>query len=59
MRKTKIHKLLTQISQSAKHMRNLSDTKPMFCYNELKASLLQTVDEINKLCSEVQDEVFS
>lgn len=58
MRKTKIHKLLTQISQSARQMRSLSDTQPMFCYNDLKKKLLQTVDEINKLCSEVQDEVF-
>lgn len=61
MRKTKIHAILTDISQIARIMRRDSDVTPMYRYNdiEFKKRLLKAKDEICILCTKLQDECFT
>lgn len=60
MRKTKIHAILTDISQIARDMRKDSDGTPMCRYNdvEFKKRLLKAKDAICILCTKLQDECF-
>ena len=60
MRKTKIHAILTEISQVARETRKMSDCTCMLVYNDVKSKkyILDTIDKINVLCTKLQDEVF-
>ena len=60
MRKTKIHAILTEISQVARKARKISDCTCMLEYNGLKSKkyILNTKDKINELCTKLEDEVF-
>lgn len=60
MRKTKIHAILTEISQAAREARKISDCTCLSEYNDIKTKkyILNTIDKINVLCTKLQDEVF-
>lgn len=60
MRKTKIHAILTEISQVAREARKISDCTCIREYNDIKTKkyILKTIDKINELCTKLQDEVF-
>lgn len=60
MRKTKIHAILTEISQVARETRLTSDCTCMREYNDVKTKkyILNAIDKINVLCTKLQDEVF-
>lgn len=60
MRKTKIHAILTEISQVARETRLLSDCTCMHEYNDSKNKMyiLNAKDKINELCTKLENEVF-
>lgn len=60
MRKTKIHAILTEISQVAREARRISDCTCMLEYNGVrsKKNILNVKDKINELCTKLEDEVF-
>ena len=60
MRKTKIHAILTEISQEAREARKISDCTCIHEYNDVKNKkyILNLKDKINVLCTKLQDEVF-
>ena len=60
MRKTKIHAILTEISQVAREARKISDGTCMLEYNGVisKKHILNTKDKINELCTKLENEVF-
>lgn len=60
MRKTKIHAILTEISQVAREARKTSDCTCIYEYNDVKSKkyILNIKDKINELCTKLQDEVF-
>ena len=60
MRKTKIHAILTEISQVARETRILSDCTCMHEYNdsESKKRILKAKDQITYLCTKLENEVF-
>ena len=60
MRKTKIHAILTEISQAAREARRISDCTCMLEYNDVenKKYILNLKDKINELCTKLEDEVF-
>lgn len=59
MRKTKIHAILTEISQEARAARKVSDCTCINQYNyEIKKYILNVKDKINVLCTKLESEVF-
>ena len=60
MRKTKIHAILTEISQEAREARKISDGTCILEYNDIKNKkyILNVKDKICELCTKLQDEVF-
>lgn len=60
MRKTKIHAILTEISQVAREARKMSDCTCMLEYNDIrsKKNILYAKDIINELCTKLETEVF-
>lgn len=60
MRKTKIHAILTEISQVAREARKTSDSTSMSKYSDVKSKkyILDAKDKINALCTKLEDEVF-
>jgi hypothetical protein len=60
MRKTKIHAILTEISQVAREARKISDCTCMLEYNDVKRKkyILNAKDKINELCTKLENEVF-
>lgn len=60
MRKTKIHAILTEISQVAREVRKMSDCTCMCEYNDVESKkyILNAKDKINELCTKLEDEVF-
>ena len=60
MRKTKIHAILTEISQVAREARKISDCTCMCEYNDVKSKkyILNAKDKINELCTKLLNEVF-
>lgn len=60
MRKTKIHAILTEISEVARETRKISDCTPMYKYNDDKSkkNILKVYDKITELCTNLVDEVF-
>ena len=60
MRKTKIHAILTEISQEAREARKISDCTCIHKYNDVKNKkyILNLKDKINELCTKLENEVF-
>lgn len=60
MRKTKIHAILTEISQEAREARRRSDCTIIHEYNDAKNKkyILKLKDKINSLCTMLENEVF-
>lgn len=60
MRKTKIHAILTEISQEARKARKISDGTCIYGYNDVKNKkyILNMKDKINELCTRLENEVF-
>ena len=60
MRKTKIHAILTEISQKAREARKISDCTSIYEYNDVKNKkyILKLKDKINELCAKLENEVF-
>lgn len=60
MRKTKIHAILTEISQVAKEVRRISDCTCIRDYNDVKNKkfILKAKDTISELCTKLVDEVL-
>lgn len=60
MRKTKIHAILTEISQEAREARKISDCICIHGYNDVKNKkyILNLKDKINELCTKLENEVF-
>lgn len=60
MRKTKIHAILTEISQEAKEARKISDGTCIHKYNDVdtKKYILKMKDKICELCTKLENEVF-
>ena len=60
MRKTKIHAILTEISQEAREARKISDCTSIHEYNDIKNKkyILNLKDKINELCTKLENEVF-
>lgn len=60
MRKTKIHAILTEISNTARQARKISDGTAMCEYNGTtnRRYLLKIKDKLNVLCTNLQDEIF-
>lgn len=60
MRKSKIHAILTKISQEAREARKMSDCTCIHVYNDLrnKKYILALKDRIGELCAELENEVF-
>ena len=60
MRKTKIHTILTEISQVAREARKISDCTFIYEYNNVKNKkyILNLKDKINELCTKLENEVF-
>ena len=61
MRKTKIHAILTEISQEVREARKISDCTCIYEYNDTKNKkyILNLKDKINKLCTKLENEVFA
>lgn len=61
MRKTKIHAILTEISQLARIAKKISDCTCMCEYNDVKTKkyILNAKNKINDLCTKLEDEVFN
>ena len=60
MRKTKIHTILTEISQVAREARKISDCTSIHEYKDVKNKkyILNLKDKINELCTKLENEVF-
>lgn len=60
MRKTKIHAILTEISQGARKARKISDCTCIREYNDVKNKkyILNLKDKISELCTKLENEVF-
>ena len=60
MRKSKIHAILTEISQEARKARLMSDCTCLHDYNGVKnkKTILKVKDKINDLCTKLENEVF-
>lgn len=60
MRKTKIHAILTEISQEARKARKISDCTSIYEYNDMKNKkyILNLKDKINELCTKLENEAF-
>lgn len=60
MRKTRIHALLTEISNTAKRAKKISNGTTMCEYNSAtnRKYMLDVKDRLCELCTKLQDEVF-
>lgn len=60
MKKTKIHAILTEISQVAREARRISNCTCIHEYNDVKNKkyILNAKDKINELCTKLEDEIF-